>query len=794
MGWINFDNVIQQLADHGVQKPKGGWQDAIDSPKVSGARTKVDGVRQLGWVKLHTIHLDDGQPALVGSFGWWVGGQAFVEKIKLVVDGKTPTMSKEKREALRARMAEERKKSEAEIKRKVEDCAARADRAWRQTCKEGSRDQSEYLKRKQIDPLGGRFLPGGKFCIPIQDTERRTYGLQVIYDQKKNGRDKSFWPAGLAKKGHFFLIGGIPDRLLLIAEGFATAASIHQATKLPVAVAFDAGNLLPVAKALKAKYKRAKILICADDDYRTEGNPGITHARNAALAVEGSVVFPVFADERPTETKGPTDFNDLHLLEGESAVARQIEAALSELGWAATSAARGNSEQPGGGETGRRRAAQAVMDLDDVVDRFVPLDDGTGEYVFDTWTNKVAKRSQMIALLPAGVRGDDIKRHPVWITRGAYYLDQVGFDPSCKDPDVLLNTWKGWPMKPAAGQCDVLLDLIAYLCGKEQSGSEVYEWLLSWMAWPLQHPGAKMGSAVIMHGPQGTGKTTVFKVMCQIYGQYGLVVDQDAIEDKFNSDWGENRLFILAEEIVSRMEMWHVKNKLKNLVTGDTIRINPKGLVAYNQKNRLNIVYLSNENQPLPLENDDRRHLVIYTPPALSEQFYDELNAELDNGGVEAFYDFLLRRDLSDFHPKKRPPMTQAKRNLISLSATSELRFCQEWILGDLDLPVVPCLATDFYAAYLKWCRANGESRPRPSNQFFGAVAHQQGWEKKKARIYPQETSLHTEPKPMVLPPDDALANAGTAMPAGENSAKWLGECARRFADAVSGSGERWAS
>lgn len=794
MGWINFDNVIKQLADHGVQKPKGGWQDAIDSPKVSGARTKVDGVRQLGWVKLHTIHLDDGQPALVGSFGWWVGGQAFVEKIKLVVDGKTPTMSKEKREALRARMAEERKKSEAEIKRKVEDCAARADRAWRQTCKEGSRDQSEYLKRKQIDPLGGRFLPGGKFCIPIQDTERRTYGLQVIYDQKKNGRDKSFWPAGLAKKGHFFLIGGIPDRLLLIAEGFATAASIHQATKLPVAVAFDAGNLLPVVKALKAKYKRAKFLICADDDYRTEGNPGVTHARNAALAVEGSVVFPVFTEERPTDTKGPTDFNDLHLLEGEQAVARQIEAALSELGWAATRAARGNSEQPGGGETGKRRAAQAVMDLDDVVERFVPLDDGTGEYVFDTWTNKVAKRSQMIALLPAGVRGDDIKRHPVWITRGAYYLDQVGFDPSCKDPAVLLNTWKGWPMKPVPGKCTVLKDLIAYLCGKEQNGSDVYEWLLSWMAYPLQNPGAKMGSAVIMHGPQGTGKSTVFDVLCKIYGEYGLVVDQDAIEDKFNSDWGDSKLLIKAEEIVSRAEMWHVKNKLKNLVTGDTIRINPKGLVAYNQKNHLNIVYLSNENQPLPLENDDRRHLVIYTPPALSEDFYDELNEELDSGGVEAFYYDLLHRDLTGFHPKKRPPMTQAKRNLISLSATSELRFCQEWVLGDLDFPVVPCLATDFYAAYLKWCRANGESRPRPSNQFFGAVAHQQGWEKKKARIYPQETSLQTEPKPMVFPPDDALANAGTAMPAGENHAKWLGECARRFADALSGSGERWAA
>lgn len=282
----------------------------------------------------------------------------------------------------------------------------------------------------------------------------------------------------------------------------------------------------------------------------------------------------------------------------------------------------------------------------------------------DTWTNKVAKRSQMIALLPAGVRGDDIKRHPVWITRGAYYLDQVGFDPSCKDPDVLLNTWKGWPMKPAAGKCDVLLDLIAYLCGKEQSGSEVYEWLLSWMAWNAVHPGAKMGSAVTMHGPQGTGKTTVFKVMCQIYGQYGLVVDQDAIEDKFNSDWGENWLFILAEEIeqphgnVARQEQaekpGHRRHHIRinsRVWSPTTRRTTSTSSISPTKTSRCRWKTMTAATS----SSTRRQHF--------SEQFYDELNAELDNGGVEAFYDFLLRRDLSDFHPKKRPPMTQAKRN-----------------------------------------------------------------------------------------------------------------------------------
>jgi putative DNA primase/helicase len=83
-------------------------------------------------------------------------------------------------------------------------------------------------------------------------------------------------------------------------------------------------------------------------------------------------------------------------------------------------------------------------------------------------------------------------------------------------------------------------------------------------------------------------------------------------------------------------------------------------------------VFLSNENQPLPLDNDDRRHCVIYTPPALSESEYDEVFLEIENGGIEAFYHHLLTLDLGDFHPKKRPPMTEAKQALIALSSPSK--------------------------------------------------------------------------------------------------------------------------
>lgn len=779
----NFDDALAQLQAFGLE---------VDAKELvigqrRRCRVKDGGREKRGWYQLYELPRNDGNGVLVvGSYGAFWGAENVVQKVELPKKDRQ-AMSQEQIEALRERIKADKQRAEAEAKRVANECARRADHAWRAHCKEGSRDQSEYLKRKQVEPHGGRFLPGGKFVVPLQDADRRTHGLQVIYNDKKNGRDKSFWPAGLAKKGHFFLIGGIPDRLLLVAEGFATAASIQQATGLPVAVAFDAGNLLPVAKALKAKYKRARILVCADDDYRTDGNPGLTAAQNAALAVDGGVALPIFADERPTDRKGPTDFNDLHLLEGLPAVTRQIEASLSALGWQATPS-RGEVASSGGGEG--RRQALSIMQLDDLVARFVPLDDGTGEYVFDLWTNKVAKKSQMLALLEAGVRGDDIKRHPFWITRGAYYLDQVGFDPSGKDRGVKLNTWQGWPMKPKKGGCDCLLGLLEYLCRNDDNSAEVYHWLLCWLAYPLQNPGAKMASAVIMHGPQGTGKSTFFNCISKIYGDYATVLNQRGLEDKFNSDWSDSKLFILAEEVVTRAEMWHIKNELKELVTGEWIRINPKNIAAYRQRNQVNIVYLSNENQPLPIDNDDRRHLVVYTPVALSEQFYDDVFQEIENGGIEALYDYLLHLDLTGFHPKKRPPMTQAKKNLMLLSAASEVRFINEWIIGDLPLPVCPVLSGDLYEAYLRWCRRNGETRPRPSNQFYGAITHMQGWMKGKQRIFTSATSTQTEPRTIVVPPLDVLARHECAQQEGQSQARWLTDSVKRFKDALYGSEE----
>ena len=147
--------------------------------------------------------------------------------------------------------------------------------------------------------------------VPLRDTAGKLHSLQTITpDGEKRFKGRM--------KGCYHAIGSKPDDMLVIAEGYATGASIHEATGWPVAVAFNAGNLGPVAMALHKAYPALTLVMAADDDHhQTEGNPGLTAARQAALAVGGFVVAPQFPADRPPKA---TDFNDLAAIAGLSAV------------------------------------------------------------------------------------------------------------------------------------------------------------------------------------------------------------------------------------------------------------------------------------------------------------------------------------------------------------------------------------------------------------------------------------------------------------------------------------------
>jgi putative DNA primase/helicase len=189
-----------------------------------------------------------------------------------------------------------------------------------------------YLKKKGVRALGGvriraagwPNLTGACLVLPLQDSDCELHSLQFI----DTTGDKRFLGGGRIS-ACFFALSDKQDGPLVICEGFATGASIHEATDFAVVCAMNCGNLLAVAQALRAKYPNRKLIVAADNDaYTTDQsgkptNPGLEKATNAARTIEAWLAIPGFKDS----SAKPTDFNDLAQSEGLEAVRTLIDAA-----------------------------------------------------------------------------------------------------------------------------------------------------------------------------------------------------------------------------------------------------------------------------------------------------------------------------------------------------------------------------------------------------------------------------------------------------------------------------------
>jgi putative DNA primase/helicase len=178
-----------------------------------------------------------------------------------------------------------------------------------------------YLAKKHIQPHSARVTTWQRLyqddsgnhhkltinnvlLIPLINEAGRTRNLQAIFPEPipELGRGKDFLPFG-ETSGLFWWIGMEKTDPVLIAEGFATAATLHEETGYRVYIAFSAGNLLAVGRIVRKHLPTVKIIFAADHDEKTPGNPGLAKANEAALAVDGFVTCPPIAG----------DFNDYAL-------------------------------------------------------------------------------------------------------------------------------------------------------------------------------------------------------------------------------------------------------------------------------------------------------------------------------------------------------------------------------------------------------------------------------------------------------------------------------------------------
>ena len=279
-----IDGFRSEILKAGLTSPN----EIIDDGRIHRFSSNGKTTDNAGWYVLFT----DGIAA--GAFGCWREGV----NIKWCSVDEAKLTQPEKHEFYK-KIAEAKKQREEEEERNRAKARNKANNIWTQSTEAPTNHL--YLLSKKVQPHGLK-LSRGKLVVPLYDQNSIPQSLQFI----GHDGDKKFLVGGRIK-GCYYPIGGAPDKILYVAEGFATAATVHEATGSAVAVAFNANNLKPIAKALRAKFPNLEIVICADDDHQTKGNPGIRKAIEAATATLSKVVIPEFGGNR---SDSDTDFND----------------------------------------------------------------------------------------------------------------------------------------------------------------------------------------------------------------------------------------------------------------------------------------------------------------------------------------------------------------------------------------------------------------------------------------------------------------------------------------------------
>lgn len=241
-----------------------------------------------------------------------------------------------------------------------------------------------------------------------------------------------------------------------------------------------------------------------------------------------------------------------------------------------------------------------------------------------------------------------------------------GHDKFCMDEETNVpayNTWSGWGCEPIKGDTSPWHQLVEHLFVGAEPGA--IDWFLNWCAYPLQYPGTKLFSAVVVHGiHEGTGKSLIGYTLGKIYGDNFIEIRQEDLHGGRN-DWAENKQFILGDEVTGSDKRQDA-DTLKKLITQKNMRIDIKYVPAYSLPDRINYYFTSNQPDSFFLSDKDRRYFIneVISPP-LSEDFYAEYDLWLHGRGPAHLFEELLRRDLSGFNPAAPAFMTKAKQRMM---------------------------------------------------------------------------------------------------------------------------------
>ena len=236
-----------------------------------------------------------------------------------------------------------------------------------------------------------------------------------------------------------------------------------------------------------------------------------------------------------------------------------------------------------------------------------------------------------------------------------------------------LNTWKAHDVIPVPGDVTVFLDHFKRLMPDD----EIRKYFLQYLAYNVQHQGKTTTWTPLIIGEPGAGKSWILRLMQRILGPNCQRISLDTMFGRF-TDWQQGVSLLFVEEVKITSERQAHTERLNDMITMDTCRIDDKNMKAYNIPKRFNFIMFSNHDDAIPVGTNDRRFMIYKSPaPPLTKEEGEILHTELDRSA--AFHNYLLNLDLSDFKPNASAPTTDMK---IEMMMASEVPWQQIIRLG----------------------------------------------------------------------------------------------------------------
>lgn len=245
---------------------------------------------------------------------------------------------------------------------------------------------------------------------------------------------------------------------------------------------------------------------------------------------------------------------------------------------------------------------------------------------------------------------------------GRRELEGIGFFPGspkhkARAPHGYLNMWSGLAIEPTPGDWSLFK---SHLRGKVCGGDDGhFDFLMDWLAHAVQHPQEKPGSAIVLKSSQkGSGKSMLLKFLRSIFGRHLYsAAKSDQLTGRFNGHLEETLIFGVEEGFWAGNPA--ANSALKDLITGEHIAIERKGIDSRNVPNFTRFIFLSNENWVVPVGTDERRYFVLEfeNDRAKDRAYFDPIFEQMEQrDGIAAMLHELMNREITS--NLRNPPAT----------------------------------------------------------------------------------------------------------------------------------------